>query len=202
MPLIVGLTGGIGSGKTTVADEFSRLGIQLADADIAAREVVEPGQPALDAIFQRFGDALRQPDGALDRAALRRIVFADSEQRRWLESLLHPLIRERLTQQLAAATSPYALLVSPLLLETDQHQLADQILIIDLPESLQLERTMSRDRNDAAQVRAIIASQIARTDRLARADQILDNSAPVDTLAARVAELDQYYRQLAKARTY
>lgn len=199
MPLIVGLTGGIGSGKTTVANQFARLGIALVDTDQIAREVVEPGQPALAQIFEHFGDQVRQGDGGLDRAALRGLVFQQSDQRRWLEALLHPIIRQLTLERLEAATSPYVLLVSPLLLETDQHQLTDHILVIDLPVELQLSRTMTRDNNDANQVRAIIAAQIDRQQRLARADSVLDNSQPLNTLALRVSELDSQFRALAAA---
>ena len=194
---IVGLTGGIGSGKTTVANQFAALGIGLADADIIAREVVEPGQPALARIFEHFGQGLRLSGGALDRRALRSVVFEQPEQRRWLEQLLHPLIRERTIARLRAIDSPYALLVSPLLLETDQHELTHHILVIDLPEHAQISRTVDRDNNSEAQVKAIMESQISRPGRLHRADSVLDNSLPLSTLASRVSELDQRFRLLA-----
>jgi len=197
MPFVVGLTGGIGSGKTTVADHFARLGIALVDTDLIARELVAPGERALAQIVAHFGETLQQADGTLDRAALRQRVFAQPEERRWLEALLHPLIRQRTRERLRAATSPYALLVSPLLLETDQHRLVDHILVIDLPVEQQLQRTMARDDNDKEQVAAIIASQIERQQRLARADSVLDNSRSLATLPQRVAALDAYFRQLA-----
>jgi len=197
MAFIVGLTGGIGSGKTTVANRFAQRGIALVDTDLIAREVVEPGEPALAAIVDHFGPTVQQTDGGLDRAALRRLVFQQPAERHWLEALLHPLIRQRTLDRLECATSPYVLLVSPLLLETDQHRLVDHVLVIDLPVALQLSRTMARDSNDTAQVEAIIASQMAREDRLARADSVLDNSLPSATLAQRVAELDRKFRALA-----
>ncbi len=187
--MIVGITGGIGSGKSAVTQRFEQLGITVVDADLAARVVVEPGRPALDAIAAHFGAGILLGDGSLDRAALRAKVFADPDEREWLEQLTHPLIGQEILDQIAASTSPYTILSSPLLLETTQGELADCIVVVDVPEEVQLARTMSRDDNDEAQVRRIMAAQMARADRLARADYIVDNSGPVEALDAQVASL-------------
>ncbi|MBR9870810.1 MAG: dephospho-CoA kinase [Gammaproteobacteria bacterium] len=188
---IVGLTGGIGSGKSTVVRLFGELGVHWVDADDVAREVVEPGMPALTAIAEHFGDEVLLADGALDRAWLRQKVFAEPEERAWLEALLHPIIRDEIIRQLQPAnyTLPYTLLVSPLLLETDQHELANKILVIDVPESVQLERTMARDNNSREQVERIMAAQMAREDRCAKADAIIDNNQPLVEVERQVAEL-------------
>ena len=189
--LIIGLTGGIGSGKSTVAEAFRQLGIETVDADQASRTVVEPGMPALAAISAQFGSQIIQADGSLDRAALRQIIFTDPAQKLWLESLLHPLIRDWIIEQLKAATSPYVILESPLLFETDQHQLVHKTVLVDLPEALQIERACARDGNQADQIQRIIDAQMPREEKLSRADIVLDNSAPLDTLAARVTAVHQ-----------
>lgn len=196
--LTIGLTGGIGSGKTTVANCFAELGIELVDADLAAREVVKPGSPALADIAARFGEEILLADGSLDRAALRTIVFADEEQRLWLEALLHPLINALLRQQLAACQSDYCLLVSPLLLETSQKELVDRIVVIDVSEQTQLARTMARDGSDEQTIRGIIAAQIDRQSRLQAADDIIDNEQPVSALKQQVQALHEHYLQLAR----
>ncbi len=197
MTFVVGLTGGIGSGKTTVANAFADQGIVLVDADIIARQVVEPGSEALQGIAAHFGAAVIRRDGSLDRDRMRQLVFKDPAQRRWLEQLLHPLIRQETERQLAAAKSPYVLLVSPLLLETDQHLLAQRIVVVDLPEALQMSRTMDRDSNDPEQVRAIIDTQIARSARVARADDLIDNSGEPGAILPQVIALDKKLRQRA-----
>lgn len=232
---IVGLTGGIGSGKSTVARLFGELGVHWVDADDVAREVVEPGTPALARIAGHFGDDILTADGALDRAKLRGIVFEKPEERKWLEGLLHPVIRDELTRQLRSplsdtsdrpgpspargegkvcsspspaggegkvcsgpspargegsfASIPYVLLVSPLLLETDQHELVDRIVVIDVPEETQIARTMARDTNSREQVERIIAAQMPRATRLERADAVIDNSQPLDDVKRQVHEL-------------
>ncbi|MDT8893632.1 dephospho-CoA kinase [Halomonas sp. I1] len=199
-PLIIGVTGGIASGKSTVAHAFARLGIPWVDADDIAREVVAPGEPALAEIRQRHGPRVLLEDGCLDRRALRDIVFADDAERRWLESVTHPRIRERLGERLENFRQrdiPYALLVSPLLLESGQRELVDRCLVIDVPEPLQIERTARRDGVDETQARAIVAAQMPRDERLARADDILANDGDERHLADRVAELDRQYRALA-----
>ncbi len=188
-PPVVGITGGIGSGKTAVTDQLQQLGILVVDADLAARVIMEPGRPALAAVAERFGNDILLPDGQLDRAALRRLVFADPEQRRWLEQLTHPLIGEEILHQLAAADSPYVVLSSPLLLETGQKDLCQWIVVVDVPEAVQLERTMRRDDNDEAQVRRIMAAQLPRAERLARADAVIDNGGSLEDLRAQVEAL-------------
>jgi dephospho-CoA kinase len=196
---VVGITGGIGSGKSAVSDRFEALGIRVVDADLASRWVVEPGRPALARIAEHFGDDLIAADGGLDRAALRKCVFADPEERRWLEALLHPLIADEIRTALAAAESPYSILVSPLLIESGQTGFVDRVLVVDVPEAVQIERTMARDDNDEAQVRSIIAAQIERSARLARADDVIENDGGLDALDARVAELHHHYLKLAAA---
>ena len=153
---VIGLTGGIGSGKSTAASIFSELGITVVNADQLARDVVEPGKPALDAIKERFGDDILSNDGSLDRRKLREIVFADKKQLAWLEQLTHPLIGELLIQQLQSATSPYAILESPLLLETRQKELVDRVLVVDLDESTQLLRTAERDGSSEETLRQLL----------------------------------------------
>ena len=195
--LIVGLTGGIGSGKSTVAEAFRQLGIDTVDADQASRKVVEPGMPALAAIAEHFGGEIIQSDGNLDRAALRQIIFTDPVQKQWLESLLHPLIRDWIVQQLQASTSPYVILESPLLFETDQYQLVDKTVLVDVPVELQIERACARDDNQADQIQRIIDAQLPRQEKLSRADLVLDNSPPLDSLALRVAALHETLLSLA-----
>ncbi|WP_309045446.1 dephospho-CoA kinase [Marinobacter sediminicola] len=193
--VVLGLTGGIGSGKSTVARQFGNLGVHWVDADDVAREVVEPGAPALAAIADHFGADILLGDGALDRAKLRQIVFEQPEQRIWLESLLHPIIRDELTRQLHPQNYalPYVLLVSPLLLETDQHQLVKQILVVDVPVEVQIERTMGRDTNSREQVERIIAAQMPREQRLARADAVIDNNQSLNAVAAEVRALHESF---------
>ncbi len=193
--LIIGVTGGIGSGKTAATDRFAEHGITVVDADLASRVIVEPGRPALTAIAKHFGADILLADGNLDRAALRHKVFADPEERAWLEQLTHPLIGEEIFSQLAAANSPYAILSSPLLFETTQGELCEQVLLIDVPQSVQLARTMARDDNNEEQVKRIMAAQMSREDKYSRADYIIDNSADLVELYAAV---DEYHRQFLK----
>ncbi len=197
-PYVVGLTGGIGSGKSTVADVFAQLGAALIDADLLAREVVEPGSAALSRIAEHFGELVIMADGSLHRQALRGIVFSDALEKDWLENLLHPLIAALMKSRISSCSSPYCLLVSPLLLETEQWQLADRILVVDVSEASQLTRTLLRDRGDPDTINAIIASQIDRQQRLQKADDILDNEAGLDELNARVRRLHQKYLHLAE----
>ncbi len=196
---VVGLTGGIGSGKSTVAKEFAKLGVQIIDADQIAREVVKPGCGALDDISDHFGADIIDSSGELDRKALREIVFADDGARLWLESLLHPLIEDRIRQRIASSQSEYCILESPLLLETAQAELVDRVLVVDVLESTQLARTLARDGSSRATIEAIIKSQLPRKSRLEAADDILDNEHPEQTLNSRVEELHLQYLALAQS---
>jgi len=195
-PWILGLTGGIGSGKSAAAQCFVELGVHLVDADNAARWVVEPGRPALAQIAEHFGDGVLQADGTLNRAALRELIFKDPQQRVWLEGLLHPLIREEIRQYLARAESPYAILVSPLLLETTQHQMVQRVLVIDVPEALQIERTVLRDKTNEEQVRAILKAQTTREHRLSQADDVIVNDRDPAWLKSEVERLHNFYLTL------
>jgi dephospho-CoA kinase len=195
---VVGLSGGIGSGKTAASNHFEQLGISVIDADIAARVVVEPGQVALEKIARHFGADILLADGSLNRAALRKTIFSDIDAKQWLESLLHPLINEEISNGLATANSAYAVFVSPLLLESQQRMLCDQLLIIDVPKQLQIERTMQRDSNDIEQVKRIIASQIPRQKRLGMADDVIENTAGLEQLQQQVDILHQKYLRLAQ----
>ncbi|WP_430293293.1 dephospho-CoA kinase [Pseudomonas sp. B1-22] len=192
-PWILGLTGGIGSGKSAAAEHFAAQGVHMVDADHAARWVVEPGRPALAKIVDRFGDAVLLPDGQLNRAALRERIFKSEEERRWLEQLLHPLIGEEIAANLARAESPYAILVSPLLVESGQHRMTQRVLVVDTPEHLQLERTMRRDKVSEEQVRAILKAQAVREDRLKYADDVLLNDGDLAHLHQQVERLHQFY---------
>lgn len=196
-PYIVGLTGGIGSGKSTVAQGFRELGIEVVDADQASRKVVEPGMPALNIIADRCGAEMIKNDGTLNRAAMRQLIFSQPLEKTWLENLLHPLIAEWIVEQLQRAESAYVMLESPLLLETEQHHLVNTLLLIDLPESLQLSRTAERDGDPEQQIRSIIDSQMSRDDKLRRADYVFDNSLALDTVAPRITLLHQTFLQLA-----
>lgn len=189
--LRVGITGGIGSGKTAVTDWLAQKNIQIVDADVVARLVVAPGMPALAEIAQTFGAQYLQPDGQLDRPALRQLVFADEHQRKLLEAITHPSIRAELEAQLQSASSPYVVLSSPLLLEGNQSEMVDIKVVVDVPESLQIERTMARDQNDQALVEKIMAAQLDRETRRSRADIVIDNSESLDTLHHRTDALHQ-----------
>ncbi|MCS3466311.1 dephospho-CoA kinase [Pseudomonas sp. JUb42] len=195
-PWILGLTGGIGSGKSAAAQHFIDLGVHLVDADNAARWVVEPGRPALARIVEHFGDSVLQVDGSLNRGALRGLIFQDAEQRRWLEALLHPLIGEEIASYLARAQSPYAILVSPLLVESGQSRMTQRILVIDVPEALQIQRTMQRDGSSAEQVQAILKAQADREERLRHADDVLVNDRDHAWLQQEVERLHHFYLTL------
>lgn len=195
--MIIGLTGGIGSGKTAAANRFAAAhGIHVVDADQKSRVVVEPGCPALAHIVDRFGDAMLLDDGTLNRAALRETVFAAPEQRQWLEQLLHPLIRDEIITDLHSATSPYALLVSPLLVESGQNSLTSRVIVVDVPETMQLARTVQRDAVPEAQVRAIMQAQAQREERLRHAHDVLTNDSDLAALHAQVDALHARYMQL------
>lgn len=193
MKLIVGITGGIGSGKSAVTDLFEGFGITVVDADRAARIIVEPGKPALAQIADHFGQQILQSDGTLDRAALRQRVFSDEQERRWLEQLTHPLIGQEILDQITSSRSPYTILSSPLLLETSQRELTDLVVVVDAPEELQVQRTVARDDNEEAQVKRIMAAQMKRQARLAKADIVIDNSRTLDDLSSQVEELHKEF---------
>ncbi|MCU7651021.1 dephospho-CoA kinase [Pseudomonas piscis] len=195
-PWILGLTGGIGSGKSAAAQHFIDLGIHVIDADHAARWVVEPGRPALEQIARHFGEGVLQADGQLDRAALRKLIFEDPQQRRWLEALLHPLIAEEIASHLAQAQSPYAILVSPLLVESGQARMTQRILVIDAPQQLQIERTLLRDQVSEQQVQAILQAQASREERLRNADDVLVNDRDRAWLHSEVERLHHFYLTL------
>lgn len=199
MVFVIGLTGGIGSGKTAVSDRFQDLGINIVDADVVARIVVEPGRPALTEISKRFGQDILLADGNLDRRRLRDIVFKNPEERSWLESVTHPKIGEEIFAQLNNTSSPYAILASPLLIETAQKDLTQRILVVDVPVELQLQRTMQRDNADEQQVRAIIKSQASREQRCNAADDIIVNDQDLAHLDREVSRLHQDYLQLASS---
>ena len=198
--MIIGLTGGIGSGKTAAANRFAaEHGIHVVDADLKSRVVVEPGKPALSHIVDRFGDAILLEDGNLNRAALRERVFAEPQERQWLEQLLHPLIREEIMTDLQSAQSPYALLVSPLLVESGQNSLTKRIIVVDVPEAMQLARTVQRDAVPEAQVRAIMQAQAQREERLRHAHDVLTNDSDLAALHAKVDALHQRYLKLLES---
>ncbi|MCU1727621.1 dephospho-CoA kinase [Pseudomonas sp. 7P_10.2_Bac1] len=195
-PWILGLTGGIGSGKSAAAEHFAALGIHVVDADHAARWVVEPGRPALSQIAEHFGNEVLQADGQLNRGALRNLIFSDPQQRLWLEALLHPLVREEIAQNLAQAQSPYAILVSPLLIESGQYKTTQRVLVIDAPQALQVQRTLLRDNTSEAQVQAILKAQASREERLRHADDVLVNDTDLTALKTEVERLYHFYLTL------
>lgn len=200
MTLVVGVTGGIGSGKSAVTERFQRLGITVVDADLAARIVVEPGGSALAAIAEHFGADILQADGTLNRAALRQRVFANQAERLWLERLTHPLIGQELRRQLAASGSAYTILSSPLLLEGQQKELVDCVVVVDVPEELQLQRATARDANSEEQIRRIMAAQLPRAQRRELADIVIDNSGSLAELDEQVDELHREFLQRAETR--
>lgn len=189
--LRVALTGGIGSGKSSVAELFGRLGAPIIDADLIARELTRIGQPLLREIARAFGAGVINADGSLNRRALGNLVFANPDQRRQLEQILHPPIRREMEHRLRACAAPYAILVIPLLLETRQQDIADIIIVVDLPEQLQIKRVMQRDGLSEDQVRGILAAQCQRSERLAAADYLIDNSGGIDQLIDQVENIHQ-----------
>ncbi|BDG86034.1 MULTISPECIES: dephospho-CoA kinase [Citrobacter] len=197
MRYTVALTGGIGSGKSTVASAFADLGINVIDADIIARQVVEPGQPALMAIAEHFGSALIAPDGSLQRRMLRERIFASPEEKSWLNALLHPLIQQETRRQFQQATSPYVLWVVPLLVENALYKQANRVLVVDVTPETQLLRTMQRDDVTREHAEQILAAQATREARLAVADDVIDNNGAPDAIASDVARLHARYLQLA-----
>jgi dephospho-CoA kinase len=195
---IVGLTGGIGSGKTTVSDMFKQHGITIVDADLVAREVVAPESTGLKAIVSHFGERVLQADGQLDRARLRQEIFDQPEQREWLNNLLHPMIRQMMFIQIEQAQSAYVILVAPLLFENELDKLVNSTLVVDISPQLQVSRTSSRDNVEPEQVQKIIASQISRELRLTRANKIIENTGNFNSLRQTVAKLHQEYLHQAQ----
>ena len=189
--MIIGLTGGIGSGKTAVSDIFQGLGITVVDADLASRVVVEKGREELNKISNHFGKDILSRDGELDRAKLREIIFNSQDEKLWLESLLHPAIAAQIKKELDSSTSPYT--VSPLLLETDQKNFCSKLLVVDVPIETQIQRTSKRDNVSEEQIKSIISSQIDRESRLQQADEIILNDGSLEELAVKVKELHEIF---------
>jgi dephospho-CoA kinase len=200
-PPRIGLTGGIASGKSRVSALFADLGASVIDADQIARDVIAPGTALRAQLLERFGAAVRAPDGGLDRTALRRLVFADQARRHELEALLHPAIRERTEQLANEATGPYQLHVVPLLAETHAAGRYARVLVVDCPESLQIARLRARDGSSEQEARAILAAQASRAERVALADDLILNDAAVEALAPQVLALHQRYLRLAPSST-
>jgi len=199
-PWVLGLTGGIASGKSAAAQRFAELGVHVVDADQASRWVVEPGRPALAALAERYGVALLQADGSLDRGALRKVIFEDAQERRWVEALLHPLIAEEIARSLASATSPYAVFVSPLMVESGQYRTTQRLLVVDAPEAVRVARTLLRDHTTPEQVQAILKAQASREQRLALADDVLVNDRDLAWLHSEVERLHAFYLTLRGGR--
>jgi dephospho-CoA kinase len=191
--LVIGLTGGIGSGKTTVANMFADRGIPVIDADIIAREVTQPDTTAYLKIINHFGEEILHDDGTLNRAMLRNLVFQDINKRRWLEDLLHPIIIDGIAERLKKVTSAYCIVVIPLLLETGPYPFIDRILVIDAPEHLQIERVVTRDNAVHQEVKSILDAQASRVTRLARADDVITNDGNLDHLIQQIDQLDAKY---------
>lgn len=191
--LVIGLTGGIASGKTTVSDTFAKLGIEIIDADVIAREVVAKGTPALREIVNEFGNNILTPTGELDRQKLRNIVFSDDCKKNWLNALLHPLIREQMQLQTANASSAYCILSVPLLVENKLSALVDRTLVVDIDENTQLKRAMQRDNSEQAIIQGIMASQASRAVRLSAADDIILNNKDLPWLTTQVNDLHKIY---------
>ena len=200
MALVIGLTGGIASGKTTVANLFQQeFGIEIVDADIVAREVVEPGTDGLKAITNRFGEQILDDLGNLNRSKLRDVIFSQPEQKEWLNNLLHPMIRREMLKQLDDVQSAYALLVIPLMVENGLQSLADKVLVVDVDKETQLQRTVVRDKVNQSQVEAILASQATREQRLAIADYVIKNNATNEKLLPQITELHQKFLEICSA---
>jgi dephospho-CoA kinase len=199
--LRIGLTGGIASGKSTVAQCFVELGMPVINADEAARTVVAKGQPGLAAVLERFGPSVLRPDGELDRRALRHLIFSDTELRHALEQILHPLIQADMERRAATVTTPYLVMEIPLLIEGGKLDRVDRILVVDVDENTQLERVMARDSSSVTQARAILAAQASRADRLKVADDVLSNSGSVADLRRAVENLHARYVEIAALAT-
>ncbi|MGH8265507.1 MAG: dephospho-CoA kinase [Steroidobacteraceae bacterium] len=200
-PLRIGLTGGIASGKSAVANAFRSLGVPVIDTDEIARQVVEPNTPGLAAVAATFGPSVLGPDGRLDRRRLRAVVFHNAAERRRLEEILHPRIRVRMNELSAESGGPYQILVIPLLVETGLKPSVDRVLVVDCPPAVQIERLMRRDGSTEQEARSMLAAQTSRNERLAQADDVIANDSDVAALALRARELDARYRELAAERS-
>lgn len=199
-PLRIGLTGGIASGKSTVADMFAGLGATIIDTDVVAREVVAPGEPALDAIRHEFGDEVFDADGALDRGAMRRLVFADDDARERLEAILHPIIRQRTAERAASAGGEYQVIVVPLLVGSPMQDFVDRIVVVDCDEHAQIRRLMARDAESEGQARRMLAAQSSREQRLEIADDVVRNDGELTATLQQVERLHRDYLALARRR--
>jgi len=199
--LIIGLTGGIGSGKTAASNLFTNLGIDVVDTDVLARKALQLNSPLLTKVFDHWGEELKLIDGSLDRAALRSIIFNDSTAKAWLENLIHPWVKKMTINALNEATSAYVILSSPLLIESGQLKLTDRLAVVDLPEEMQVNRTINRDKNSPDLVKKIIGQQIERSARLSLADDIIDNSGDLNHLQKQVNSLHNKYLKLAQTKT-
>ena len=196
--LIIGLTGGIGSGKSVASDKFKSLGVAVVDADVASRTVVEPGKPALKEIQDHFGSGIITAEGKLDRNKLREIIATDAKERKWLESVLHPKIGEQITKEISESTSVYTLFVAPLLLETNSQEMCSRVVVVDVPKDVQIRRTAKRDKVSPNQVEQMVAAQMEREKRLEKADDVLLNSGTIEDLEKQVEELHKKYIQMAE----
>lgn len=196
--LVIGLTGGIGSGKSTVAKLFAEKGITVIDTDQLSRDVTLPGKPALDQIIKEFGPAILQKDNTLNRSVLRKLIFTNEEKRKWLEKLLHPLIREEIKRLVQHSTSPYCIVVIPLLFETEKNPLIDRVLVVDAPFEEQIKRTQTRDNISRDEVTAIMSTQVTRAQRLSQAHDVIHNDGSLEHLIHEVKRLHGFYTALSQ----
>ncbi|MDH5472029.1 MAG: dephospho-CoA kinase [Gammaproteobacteria bacterium] len=199
--LVIGLTGGIGSGKSTVAELFRKRKIPIIDTDILARELVRPGQPALNEIIQTFGDTVIHKNGELDRQTLARLTFQNESARKKLEAILHPKIRQLMTEQINSVSAPYVIAVIPLLIEAGQTDLVNHILLVDCPEEIQIHRVKQRDNRDEQQIREILNAQASRQTKIAMADDIIENQGELSDLDAKIEKLHQKYLLMSQDET-